>query len=242
MGREPFLQLRNLFFPAKCVHCGTLVNIGEALCDSCLDAYDEAKLRKCSKCHEYLCDCTCSGTFLRNRGIRRLRKVFFYSPAHKDTPENNLLYALKDRHSHNSVRFLAAELADVLRTEGDLSRYTITYVPASRRRMVEKGFDHMKELAGALSHELSIPYARTLKNLKGFATPQKELSREERIASAEGKYRCILKPRKVQRRYILLDDICTTGATLASAAKALKEGGASFVLCAVLASGRGPQD
>ena len=47
------------------------------------------------------------------------------------------------------------------------------------------------------------------------------------------------RPDRVRgRRFLLIDDVCTTGSTMASAAGALMEAGAAGVVCAALAGGR----
>ena len=44
------------------------------------------------------------------------------------------------------------------------------------------------------------------------------------------------------RRILLIDDICTTGATLTECVRTLKDGGAADVVCAAAALTRGEKD
>ena len=58
-----------------------------------------------------------------------------------------------------------------------------------------------------------------------------------RKTNVKGAYR-VPHPERVRgRRFLLIDDVCTTGSTLSAAADALLEAGAAGVVCAVLAGG-----
>jgi predicted amidophosphoribosyltransferase len=53
---------------------------------------------------------------------------------------------------------------------------------------------------------------------------QKELNREDRLLNLKGRIR-VRKGRPIPEQAILVDDVCTTGATLIACAAALREAG-----------------
>ena len=70
------------------------------------------------------------------------------------------------------------------------------------------------------------------------ATPQADIKeREERLKNLNGIFRIKNKEKIIGREVLLVDDVCTTGATLNECAKILKAGGASRVVALVVARG-----
>ena len=61
-------------------------------------------------------------------------------------------------------------------------------------------------------------------------------SPEERRANVLGVYEAVKPERFAGKRLLLIDDIRTTGATLAECVRVLKEAGAADVLCLTLAA------
>lgn len=176
-------------------------------------------------------------THLRTGNVRRLYKCYYYFPHKPDLPQNQLIFALKHKNNHYAYEFLADELSRTLRYHlGErLYQYHLTYIPASGKRMLEDGYDQMRELAKHLSKKLDIPMEAALVRTRKKTPPQKELSREERFLSVKGLYLPNDKVHIMDKKYILLDDVCTTGATLLEGASLLKRSGAKAVECAVIA-------
>jgi predicted amidophosphoribosyltransferase len=65
--------------------------------------------------------------------------------------------------------------------------------------------------------------------------PQVGLSRSARLANAQGRFRVISPDRIAGRRVVLVDDVYTTGATLAALSRALQRAGAEEVRAITLA-------
>ena len=70
------------------------------------------------------------------------------------------------------------------------------------------------------------------------ATPQADIKeREERLKNLKGIFIIVNKNKLIGREVLLVDDICTTGATLNECAKVLKVNGVTKVVALVIARG-----
>ena len=90
-------------------------------------------------------------------------------------------------------------------------------------------------LARRLGILMKIPVLTPLYSTKPLQ-PQKELSREQRIANKKDAYACRPGTDLTGKRVLLVDDIITTGATVSACAKALLDAGAIEVTAAAVAA------
>lgn len=116
----------------------------------------------------------------------------------------------------------------------------IVPIPVSSSRLTERGYNQAWELAKALQRQSGITPAKAwpLALMRtGEAPDQHNLPAEQRINNLKSSF--VADPdhtQRVQGRHLLLiDDVSTTGATLRTAAKALKQAGAARVSALVLA-------
>lgn len=128
-----------------------------------------------------------------------------------------LVAGLKVCHNRGALRWLADGLALLLPDGVDL----ITWAPTSPSRVAARGADHARLLAEELARAAGVRAHRTLDRSPG--PPQTGRSRAERLASGPS----------FTARYDLsgltvavVDDVTTTGATLAAAGRAVVAAGA----------------
>ena len=111
----------------------------------------------------------------------------------------------------------------------------VTWAPTTARRRRERGFDQSQLLAGIIGRQLHRPIRRLLRRLDGPA--QTGRSREQRLRGPQ------FLARPCAEIVLLVDDVCTTGATLSAAGRALRQVGVPAVHGMVLArtpvTGRG---
>jgi len=112
-------------------------------------------------------------------------------------------------------------------------------IPLSKERLQTRGFNQAWELASALASQ-SGSHAKTDCNLLlrvKNTQPQTELLRQERLANVKGAFQ--VDPLRMAelkgRRVILVDDVMTSGASLFTAAQALRAAGAVHITGLVLA-------
>jgi ComF family protein len=135
---------------------------------------------------------------------------------------------------YRNRRAIAAHLAGLLvnrmaksGTRVDL----VTWAPTSPRRRRSRGFDQAELIARQVARQLGVPCRRLLER-EGGADPQTGLGRERRFHGP----RFRAHPRVPRSRVMVVDDVVTTGATLASAASVLRHAGAVEVVRAAVAA------
>ena len=126
---------------------------------------------------------------------------------------------LKYRNARASVPFLARGMAAIVRYDVDI----VTWAPTTPARLRARGFDQARLLARAVARELGVPCRPLLRRRPGPAqTGRDAVARYSGPGFAGG--------RGIEgRRVLLVDDVVTTGATVAAASRALKEAGATEV-------------
>ena len=218
--KELFDRISFYFTVPKCVGCGKRLGVNDnTLCPECIKLHSQLKTRNCSICSKTLDKCDCSNKFLKSHKIKRVFKLFRYIPDEEGTPSNNLIYSLKRNNRRDVVNFLADELTAVISNSiTNYKDFIITNVPRRKSAVKQYGYDHAAVLSKAIAKRLEIRYESLLKSKAKRA--QKKMSSEERRENARA------VPRKnidlKGKRIILLDDIITTGSSMAVCADVLK--------------------
>lgn len=154
-------------------------------------------------------------------GLDTLSALLAYD--HRARP---LVLAVKYRNARASLATLAPPLAALVPPVG--SGAVLTWAPTTRSRRRERGFDQGQLLARRLASSLARPMRPLLGRVDG--PPQTGRARLDRLHGPQFVARAP-SPSEV----VLVDDVCTTGATLAAAATALRDAGAHTVHGVVLA-------
>ena len=150
-----------------------------------------------------------------------------------DGPIRKALHTIKYRRNLALGDSLARHMAEYVRTL-DWPVEMIVPIPLGRSRMKERGYNQVGLVAKPLAAIHGWHYVpRALVRAKETKT-QVGLTAEERRINVSGAFRA--NPARVSGKSVLLmDDVATTGATLASGATALLEAGASSVFALTLA-------
>ncbi len=220
----------------KCVCCGEMLRFGDrGLCKECLAKYYEHKKRDCSRCAKVLCECSCPSFFLKSHGIGKMIKLSRYSKAELSMPSNYLIYSLKQDNRSDVISFLTDEMVSALKNNVDFSKgnYIVTNVPRRKASVLNFGFDHAEQLARSIAKKLDIEYKQFL--VAKAKNAQKTVQGAERIANAKFGYK--QKPGEELKgtTVIIVDDIVTTGASMAGCASLIKALGVRKIIGAAVA-------
>jgi len=119
-------------------------------------------------------------------------------------------------------------LADYLR-ENPLPGEVLVSVPLHPRRLRERGYNQSGLLARELGKRIDLPVIEDCLIRVKQARPQvRAVDVEERRRNVADAFVC-RDERMAGEQIILIDDVCTSGATLESCAAALKDKGAASV-------------
>lgn len=213
--------LLDLLYPPRCMICQRFIEPKEKpVCRACLDRLPE---------HE--------GADPQVKYAQRCVATFFYE---KDLREAFLRFKFqnRDHYADQFGKWMCATIRDKLEGRYDC----ITWAPVSRRRLRERGFDQSERLCMVIARELGLPVERLLQKTRHTKRQSELNDASMRAANASGAY-SVVDPAKVAgRRILLIDDIVTTGATLAECSRVLRTAGAESVVCAVLAAARSDKE
>lgn len=238
-------RILDLLFPPKCAACGVLLDWEKerctAFCPSCLALWEDEKKQTCGICAKPVSECSCMTREMENARCASFWKLVYYLHGAKSPVQNRIIYLIKRTREKLPVRFLARELSfavsSMLDREGiDSERMILTYIPRGARQKAQFGTDQAKVLAQALGEGLGIPLQRLLCRPKGQNRLQKRLSSEERRRNAKRAYRLAQGVACKGCDVLLVDDIVTTGATMAACARLLRRAGAERIFCIAIAS------
>ena len=229
-------RLLNLIYVPKCLGCRKpMPEADSVLCRHCETRYKLLCHRKCRECGRDLCSCDCTKEGIARMGVWRLGKLCAYLPREQRNPLTKMLFELKQNNNAHARKFFSRELASLIRDRCDAADFTLCFVPRSITSYKKYGYDHMKELCRVLSEELGIKCEELFYREKN-ARIQKDLGYSARFENA--KHSISLKDGcEIQgRRFILVDDVCVTGASLGRCASLLINEGAREVRCFVIAT------
>ena len=137
------------------------------------------------------------------------------------------------RFKYEGERALASELGGLVaaRLAADLARGhvvdVVVPVVSHAGRVAERGYDHAALLAGVVAAHAGLPLRAPLRRVRA-STPQVKLDRAARATNVRGAF--IGEAGALRGlRVALVDDVVTTGATLAAAGGAIRAAGAREV-------------
>lgn len=225
-----------LVYPPRCVSCGDLVESDFGLCGACWRDTPFIEGLACDTCGVPLPGHSdevehCDDCMTIARPWSRGRAALVY----KDTGRK-LVLALKHGDRHDIVRPAGAWLARAARPILEESML-IAPIPLHRMRFLKRRFNQSALLATELAKITGLPYCPDLL-LRGKHTASLEgKGADERFATLSGAITAHPKRRhRLSGRHILLvDDVMTSGATMAAAAEACLSAGASDVSALSLA-------
>ncbi|HEU5262698.1 MAG TPA: double zinc ribbon domain-containing protein [Gemmatimonadales bacterium] len=232
--------VEQLLLPAECALCHTLLSFpnGQRLvCDVCRHRWRQVRPPWCERCAQpepHFGPCRACTTW--PRALRAVRSAVWLEGGARDA-----VHALK----YGGFPRIADDLADAMARLPLPERVSacLVPVPLGPRRLRERGYNQSAHLGRALARRWHRPVADLLVRVRDTGT-QTALTPDARLANVagafamrntEGGMRNDGTPfdsafRIPHSALVLVDDVFTTGATLAEAARALERAGARTIL------------
>ena len=116
-------------------------------------------------------------------------------------------------------------------------KFLVLPVPLHKRRENWRGFNQAALLARGLADRFRLEYAENLVRTVHLPPQATIKDRGERFENIKEVYTCQNIEEILGRDILLVDDVCTTGATLNECARVLKNAGAASVTALVIARG-----
>ncbi len=207
-------DLIDLIFPRCCMVCDELLSPQER--DICLDCM--SKLPKIEKLHLEEIE----KVFWGKVEIERATSYIYY---HKNSPYNNIIHYLKYKNRPEPGERLAFIAAKEIAETGFFDGIdAIVPLPLSKKKLKERGYNQCDYIAAGISRATGIPVLKGAVVRTTANETQTHKNRDERWKNVEGIF-ALDRPQDIEGKHVLLvDDILTTGATLASCAKTIQAG------------------
>ncbi len=148
-----------------------------------------------------------------------------------ERPLSRAITLYKDSGERRLARLLGEMLAQTLEPWHGWPGAVVP-VPATRRAVRERGFDHIEQLGSVVAHSMGVPLVRALDAPR--ARDLRALGRQARREEVTGAF-SVVSGATIEPRILLVDDVLTTGSTLDAAASVLLGAGAEQVRAAVIA-------
>jgi ComF family protein len=224
---EQFLDF--LFLP----YCAGCKRSGQILCPICYASIQILSPPFCKHCYTPLIsDNVCQRCAYHPLQFNGLRIVGLYQE-----PLRSYIHALKYGGNKRIAQPLGSLLAQAYKRTG-LVADVIVPVPLHTERQQQRGYNQAQLLAEVCSAELGLPLHTSLLTRVRATASQTGLPMSERLQNVAGAFFLNQKSnvRALSKcNVLLIDDVCTTGATLEACARPLFGAGANAVWGLVLA-------
>jgi competence protein ComFC len=232
-------NLLNILFTPKCLFCGA---VGKFFCESCLADCEVMHTQRCIVCDKPspkgITHVACAGLrkFQTTKAPSQLICFFIY--------ENKVRECIK-KSKYGAKQFLA--LKDLSRAGANLfvhdpsfgemykalAGYTLVPVPISRLKEKSRGFNQVDAIVSEISKVTKLQKQNSILTRIKDTKAQHSNTRAERFANVKEAFYAQLDD-VAGKKFVVVDDICTSGATLLEAAGVLYEAGAVDVKCLAL--------
>ncbi len=211
--------LYELIYPPKCPFCGRVLENWETdgLCDRCARELPRTSPEESREVEG--CDGCLSPVWYQDRVILAIHRYKFGGAKGYAGVFGGLMAECLAERWHEPVDF-------------------ITWAPLSAERLKERGYDQAALLARRVAELSGIPVLLALEKTRQTETQSHIEDEEQRKANVAGVYRARPDVDVKGKRIVLVDDIVTSGATLAECAACLRDAGAGSVAALTFARAR----
>lgn len=221
----------DLIFPVLCLNCG---KEGDFLCAGCGQKLPHLVNQKCIVC-------ALPSPFGKTHEHCRSQHTvdgMLVSLPYTDPLVKNLVATFKYKFIPPLADTLAIHALEEVRRQNladYFSNFQIVPVPLHPRRLRWRTFNQAEMLSEIISKQLNIQVNSQLATRKKYTKPQARFKKHERTQNLANAFK--LSEQSIDGRFLLVDDVITTGATVNELAKMLKKAGAKEVWALAAAHG-----
>lgn len=222
--------LIDLVFPNRCPVCNGFLAYNELICGSCIESLPYITKPYCEKCGKHECVCK-----KQNVHYDSCFSFVYYAGRVRNAVMN-----LKLNGGLHFAEYFARKAATLLEEKGIKDAIDIvTFVPMTRKKQGERGYNQAYEFAKYVSENAHLPKPVPLLEKTDNTLVQHSLSAKDRKSRAEKAYALRSGTPDLSGKTVLLcDDVITTGSTLNSCSRVLKDNGVRKVVCLAIANTR----
>jgi len=227
---QAFQQFVDFILPPKCVNCS---RAGDLICSACYTKIAWLNPPLCQQCGRSIEEkqTTCPECLTSPSPLKQIRAATQFIE-----PISQFIHQLKYYNGFAIARPLAQIMVEAWpkwQTEKMIDG--IVPIPLYPAREKERGYNQSALLARHFAQSIQQPYLPHLLTRTRYTQPQARLNAHERQNNVVGAFKGVMKGAKLPQHVLLVDDVCTTGATLHEAARALRRLGVPHVSAYCLA-------
>lgn len=196
--------------------------VGAVVCAACLEAVEWVEEPICTQCGQSVKQAGICGRCQKRPLALSIRAALQFGGSLPD-----IIHQFKYYRAFG----LATPLADLMAhgwPRWAMPATLVVPIPLHPQRQKERGYNQSALLARHFAAQIQLPVAAGVLRRVRQTQVQARLNAQERLHNVQGAFEADMRP--VQGQQILLvDDVCTTGATLHAAAQALLAAGAHSV-------------
>ena len=209
-----FRALPDLLYPPRCPFCGRVLERGED--------------RMCALCRQDL-------PWTDGPGPAPEGCDLCLSPLHYRGGVRDAVHRYKFKGGASRAELFGELMSQCLRDRWDGPVDLVTWVPLHPKRKKRRGYDQAELLARRTADLHNIPAAAALEKVRLTSVQSQQNTEADRRANVEEAYRALPGLDLTGKRVVLVDDVVTTGATLAQCAACLRGAGAAEVIALTFA-------
>ena len=233
---------KETLWPTRCAICDTP---GSVLCEKCRNSLlfvDSCKA--CERCGapfgKQVCT-ECNKTMIEANGLGDFPLTQLRHAVVLDDCALKIIKVYKDNGERRLKFDIASMMASYIEPVWIEQNSLLTFIPATREAVARRGFDHAEEIATEIGNIAQLDVVSLFSRPE--STDQRALGRLERLENMKTRFQVIDNPEIINdtlspiqteqmtphdnssRPIIIVDVVCTSGATLYSAALALRDAG-----------------
>jgi len=244
-------KLINAIFPPKCVFCGS---IGDVFCENCMSNCTLLKEQRCLVCdrpskngethfYHYMSEQPQINEETRLKDQEKCPKPHSPIPSQFISPfiyENKVRECIrKSKYSSrlfSCLKRLSFEGVNIVYEWGfSFENFVVVPIPVSKQRERLRGFNQADIISKIFAKRFNIPVDTSILTRIKDKHAQHSLSRTERFENIKNSFEVGKQGYGVLgKKFVLVDDICTTGATFLESSRVLFDAGALDVKCFAL--------